>query len=78
VEEEHAALDDELASVHAAIAQHHAAGHGRPRKGTGSFGALAGTGDLTAAAAHASAASAPSLSAVPERGGAFRRPRKAT
>jgi hypothetical protein len=44
----------------------------------GAFGALAGRDDLTMAAAHATAATAPSLAAVPERGSGYRRPRQGT
>lgn len=44
----------------------------------GAFGALAGRDDMTMAAAHATAATAPSLAAVPERGSGYRRPRQGT
>eukprot|EP01043_Picozoa_sp_COSAG02_P051241 COSAG02_NODE_5370_length_4393_cov_4.246390_1_plen_122_part_00 len=74
--EAHEALDSELAAVHAEIAAHHREAR-RPRKATGAFGALAGD-DLTEAAAHATASAAPALSSVPERGGGYHRPRKAT
>ena len=73
----HAALDSELDAVHAEIAAHQKTAPRRPRKATGAFGALVGD-DLTQEAAHATAASAPALSAVPERGGGYHRPRKAT
>ena len=76
--EAHAELDSELAAVHAEIAQHRAQGRSRPRKDTGAFGALAGDDSLSEAAAHAAASAAPSLDAVPERGGGYRRPRKDT
>jgi hypothetical protein len=76
--EAQAELDSELAAVHAEIAQHRAQGHSRPRKGTGALGALAGDDSLSEAAAHAAASAAPSLDAVPERGGGYRRPRKDT
>ena len=72
--DEQAALDAELAGVQQEIAQHIHAGHRRPREDTGAFGALAGG----APAARVRSAAAPSMAAVPERGGAFRRPRKDT
>lgn len=48
------------------------------RRCSGAFGVLAGTDSHTAQAAHARLAAAPSMAAVPERGGAYHRPRKDT